>query len=194
MANLVLAFAELLGGAIIADAAIKGDSIANVIRGQATNHAVDFTGASPATAAAAGAAGAGATVGAAAAAVGTATPTPLTAAEADLKNFVTGSADVGPGKTTEIAQRLSELGGKLGVKIYAISAYRTPAHSVAVGGFADDPHTKGLAIDIGVNGLMRASATAITNAQLASVGLWRPFDMNGEDANEVNHIQLIGTA
>lgn len=36
MANLVLAFAELLGGAVILDAAIKGDSIGNVVRGSAT--------------------------------------------------------------------------------------------------------------------------------------------------------------
>jgi hypothetical protein len=38
MANLPLAFAELLVGAIIADAAIKGDTIANVVKGQATTH------------------------------------------------------------------------------------------------------------------------------------------------------------
>lgn len=112
---------------------------------------------------------------------------------AKLPNFVVGTSDVGPGKTVEIAQRLDELGSKLGVKIYSISAYRTPAHSVAVGGFADDPHTKGLAIDIGVNGESRASAAQLTNAQLASVGLWRPFDMDGQDPAEVNHVQLIGT-
>lgn len=38
MANLVLAFAEILAGAIILDAGIKGDSIANVVKGQATQH------------------------------------------------------------------------------------------------------------------------------------------------------------
>jgi hypothetical protein len=36
MANLVLAFGEILAGAVVLDAAIKGDSIANVIRGTAT--------------------------------------------------------------------------------------------------------------------------------------------------------------
>lgn len=40
MANLVLAFAELLGGAIILDAAIKGDTIAHVVTGQATQQAL----------------------------------------------------------------------------------------------------------------------------------------------------------
>lgn len=38
MANLPLAFAELLGGAILLDAAIKGDTIANVVTGKATAH------------------------------------------------------------------------------------------------------------------------------------------------------------
>ena len=38
MANLVLSFAELLAGAVLLDAAIKGDSIANVITGKATSH------------------------------------------------------------------------------------------------------------------------------------------------------------
>lgn len=40
MANLVLAFAELLGGAVILDAAIKGDSIGNVVRGTATQNPI----------------------------------------------------------------------------------------------------------------------------------------------------------
>lgn len=38
MANLVLSFAELLAGAILLDAAIKGDSIGNVITGNVTTH------------------------------------------------------------------------------------------------------------------------------------------------------------
>lgn len=38
MANLVLSFAELLVGAVVLDAAIKGDTIANVVKGAATQH------------------------------------------------------------------------------------------------------------------------------------------------------------
>lgn len=38
MANLVLAFGEVLVGAVLLDAGIKGDSIANVVKGQATPH------------------------------------------------------------------------------------------------------------------------------------------------------------
>ena len=54
--------------------------------------------------------------------------------------------------------------------IYGISGYRTPAHSVAVGGFADDPHTKGEAEDIGVNSLLRSSAARITEPSSRDTG------------------------
>jgi hypothetical protein len=96
------------------------------------------------------------------------------------------------GQLPVLTARLDQLAKALGVVIYGISGYRTPAHSVAVGGFADDPHTKGEAEDIGVNSLMRSSAARITPAQLAQYGLYRPFDPSDSPANtEVNHIQLI---
>lgn len=60
MANLPLAFAELAGGAILITAAIKGDSITNVVTGKATNHPIS-TGAASSTNASTGAAGAGTT-------------------------------------------------------------------------------------------------------------------------------------
>jgi hypothetical protein len=94
--------------------------------------------------------------------------------------------DFGKGDTAEIARRLNELAKKLHVRIYGISGYRTPAHSVEVGGFANDPHTQGKAADIGVNGSTRASASQISDAELASVGLYRPF----AGAQEINHVQL----
>ena len=76
--------------------------------------------------------------------------------------------------------------------IYGISGYRSPAHSVAVGGFANDPHTQGLAEDIGVGSLLRSSAASIPEATLARFGLYRPFDPSGDPNNtEVNHVQLI---
>jgi hypothetical protein len=87
---------------------------------------------------------------------------------------------------------LNALAKALGVTIYGISGYRTPAHSVAVGGYADDPHTKGLAEDIGVDSLLRSSAAQISEAALARFGLYRPFDPSDDPANtEVNHVQLI---
>lgn len=39
-----------------------------------------------------------------------------------------------------------------GVKVTINSGWRSPAHSVAVGGFANDPHTRGIAVDAYVNG------------------------------------------
>ena len=96
------------------------------------------------------------------------------------------------GQLPVLTARLDQLGKALGVTIYGISGYRTPAHSVAVGGFADDPHTRGEAEDIGVGSLLRASAAQITEAELARFGLYRPFDPSDDPNNpEVNHIQLI---
>jgi hypothetical protein len=96
------------------------------------------------------------------------------------------------GELPILTRDLNELGISLHVTVYGISGYRTPAHSVAVGGFADDPHTKGEAEDIGVNSLLRASAAQITEADLARFGLYRPFDPTDDPGNtEVNHVQLI---
>jgi hypothetical protein len=96
------------------------------------------------------------------------------------------------GQLPVLTARLDALARALRVTIYGISGYRTPAHSVAVGGFANDPHTKGLAEDIGVGSLLRSSAAQISEAELARYGLYRPFDPSGDANNtEVNHIQLI---
>jgi hypothetical protein len=96
------------------------------------------------------------------------------------------------GQLPELTARLNSLAQALHVTIYGISGYRTPAHSVAVGGFADDPHTKGEAEDIGVNSLLRSSAAQISEADLTRFGLYRPFDPTDDPGNsEVNHIQLI---
>jgi hypothetical protein len=96
------------------------------------------------------------------------------------------------GQLPELTARLDALGKALRVTIYGISGYRTPAHSVAVGGYADDPHTKGEAEDIGVNSVLRSSAAGIREADLGRFGLYRPFDPSDDPGNtEVNHIQLI---
>jgi hypothetical protein len=96
------------------------------------------------------------------------------------------------GQLPELTAQLGALGKALGVTIYGISGYRTPAQSVAVGGYATDPHTLGEAEDIGVNSLLRSSAARISEAELAQFGLYRPFDpSDNPDNTEVNHIQLI---
>lgn len=95
------------------------------------------------------------------------------------------------GEEPQISKALEKLAEYLGITIYGLSGYRSPAHSVAVGGFSDDPHTKGEAADIGVNSQLRASASRLSNAILSKFGLWRPFDMSGQDPAELNHVQLL---
>ena len=77
-----------------------------------------------------------------------------------------------------IAARLDELGKALQLHLIGISGYRTPAHSVAVGGFADDPHTRGEASDTpGVEG--------VPEGTLEEFCLTRPFP----GPAEADHIQ-----
>lgn len=94
------------------------------------------------------------------------------------------------GDEPEITKRLNQLAMYLGVTIYGISGYRTPQHSVAVGGSANDPHTQGKAADIGVNSQLRSSAGQITDDELALVGLKRPYP----GATEINHIELADSS
>lgn len=77
-----------------------------------------------------------------------------------------------------IAARLDQLGISLHLHLIGISGYRTPQHSVEVGGFADDPHTQGIASDTpGVEG--------VPEATLLRFCLTRPFP----GAHEADHIQ-----
>ena len=79
-----------------------------------------------------------------------------------------------------IAARLDALGRALGLHLIGISGYRSPSHSVEVGGFADDPHTRGEASDTpGVEG--------VPEAALEQFCLTRPFP----GAREADHIQEL---
>jgi hypothetical protein len=78
-----------------------------------------------------------------------------------------------------LAARLDRLGKALHLHLIGLSGYRTPQHSVEVGGFANDPHTQGRASDTpGVEG--------VPEATLRRFGLTRPFP----GAHEADHIQL----
>ncbi|MDX6692093.1 MAG: hypothetical protein QOG15_3550 [Solirubrobacteraceae bacterium] len=84
------------------------------------------------------------------------------------------------GNEPEIARRLDRLGKALHLHLIGISGYRTPQHSVEVGGFANDPHTRGEASDTpGVEG--------VPEGTLEKFGLTRPFG----GAAEADHIQLL---
>lgn len=87
------------------------------------------------------------------------------------------------GEEPQIAARLNTLGKALHLHLIGVSGYRTPQHSVEVGGFANDPHTRGEASDTpGVEG--------VPEATLNRFGLTRPFG----GAAEADHIQLQGSA
>jgi TolA-binding protein len=81
-----------------------------------------------------------------------------------------------------IAARLDQLGLALHLHLIGISGYRTPQHSVEVGGFADDPHTRGEASDTpGVEG--------VPESTLQEFCLERPFP----GPREADHIQELGS-
>ncbi len=82
-----------------------------------------------------------------------------------------------------LVQRLNILGKALHLHLIGISGYRSPQHSVEVGGFANDPHTRGEASDTpGVEG--------VPESILEKFGLTRPFP----GPAEADHIQLAGSA
>jgi peptidoglycan hydrolase CwlO-like protein len=83
------------------------------------------------------------------------------------------------GQEPAIAARLDALGKALHLHLVGLSGYRSPQHSVEVGGFADDPHTRGEASDTpGVEG--------VPESTLLRFGLTRPFP----GPAEADHIQL----
>ena len=83
------------------------------------------------------------------------------------------------GNEPALAARLDRLGKALHLHLVGLSGYRSPQHSVEVGGFANDPHTRGEASDTpGVEG--------VPEGTLRRFGLTRPF----AGAAEADHIQL----
>jgi peptidoglycan hydrolase CwlO-like protein len=93
--------------------------------------------------------------------------------------FPAAGTNYSPGLEPIIAARLDQLGRALQLHLIGISGYRTPAHSVEVGGFANDPHTKGEASDTpGIEG--------VPEATLEKFCLTRPFP----GAREADHIQM----
>jgi peptidoglycan hydrolase CwlO-like protein len=85
------------------------------------------------------------------------------------------------GEEPELARRLNTLGIALHLHLIGLSGYRSPQHSVEVGGFPNDPHTQGRASDTpGVEG--------VPESTLNRFGLTRPFG----GAAEADHIQLAG--
>jgi peptidoglycan hydrolase CwlO-like protein len=96
--------------------------------------------------------------------------------------FQAPGTDYSVGEEPILVAHLNTLGIALHLHLIGISGYRTPEHSIEVGGFADDPHTRGEASDTpGIEGVPQAT--------LARFGLIRPFPSPAE----ADHIQLLGS-
>jgi peptidoglycan hydrolase CwlO-like protein len=103
--------------------------------------------------------------------------------EGEYGFFPAAGTNYSVGEEPAIAERLNTMGRALHLHLIGISGYRSPQHSVEVGGFANDPHTRGEASDTpGVEG--------VPEATLNQFGLTRPFP----GAAEADHIQLAGSA
>jgi peptidoglycan hydrolase CwlO-like protein len=106
--------------------------------------------------------------------------TPFVAHGGEFGFFPAPGTNYSVGEEPIIAARLDALGQALHLHLIGISGYRTPQHSVEVGGFADDPHTRGEASDTpGVEG--------VPETTLAEFCLTRPFP----GPREADHIQEL---
>ena len=104
--------------------------------------------------------------------------TPFVAHGGEWGFFQAAGTDYSVNEEPIIAARLDALGRALHLHLIGVSGYRSPQHSVEVGGFADDPHTRGIASDTpGVEG--------VPEATLEQFCLTRPFP----GAREADHIQ-----
>ncbi len=104
--------------------------------------------------------------------------TPFVAHGGDYGFFQAAGTNYSVNQEPVIAARLDALGKALKLHLIGLSGYRTPEHSVEVGGFADDPHTQGEASDTpGVEG--------VAESVLEQFCLTRPFG----GAAEADHIQ-----
>jgi peptidoglycan hydrolase CwlO-like protein len=130
-------------------------------------------------AAAARAAGAGTPPsGGAPVSLGSCSNTPFVAHGGSYGFFPAAGTNYSVNQEPIIAARLDQLGRALQLHLVGISGYRSPQHSVEVGGFSDDPHTQGAASDTpGVEG--------VPEATLNRFCLTRPFG----GAREADHIQ-----
>jgi hypothetical protein len=118
--------------------------------------------------------------GGAALAPGTCVNTPFVPHGGDYGFFPSAGTNYSVNQEPIIAARLDALGKGLQLHLIGVSGYRTPQHSVEVGGFADDPHTRGEASDTpGVEG--------VSESTLASYCLTRPFG----GPREADHIQEL---
>lgn len=97
------------------------------------------------------------------------------------------------GVDPSLLSRLYQLALVIGKPIDITSGYRTPQHSVDVGGFANDPHTQGIAVDATIAG--RPIGDVLPSSTLRKFGLLsgnQPgFDPNIPGGRDPVHVQLL---
>lgn len=180
---MALIFAELLGGGVLLVSAITGHSPSEVIKGEAEK-VLSLKETKPLK-------GEGKETKKQGKESSSSTPEPAPNAPAPPPNLSAGQSgftarsgtNYTSGKESELAKRLNELANHLGIHLEGISGYRSPQHSVEVGGFSNDPHTRGEASDT-------EGVQLVPKAILNAFGLERPFP----EAKEKNHIQLLHSA
>lgn len=177
MANLVLTFAEVLAGAVVLDAAVKGDSIANVVRGQATQHSLPGAASS----------GAGDTSGGSSSAPDS-PPTPSDAQQLPANTFASGITAAGLAPQVIAALVWAKAHGWTGK---VLSGFRTLAQQTQIYNSGQRPaavpgtsmHEQGLAVDVtdpaGFAGALAGAPAAIKLLSGASFGDPNHFSTTG---------------
>jgi hypothetical protein len=168
---LTLAFGTILVGALLLTSGIRNRALGEVLKGETEARAA--TSSPEATAPAPSS--------------GKPAPAPKVAGVASRHSVVAPGSGFVAAPTANYSKvnqslitRLGNVARHLGLVLKGISGYRTPSHSVAVGGFANDPHTRGEASDT-------EGAQYIPKAVLNAFGLERPFPGSAE----ADHIQLL---
>jgi hypothetical protein len=92
-----------------------------------------------------------------------------------------------------LLDRLNDVGRRLGKVITVFSGYRSPSYSASVGGYANDPHTRGVAVDAWIGSTPIGSygnAFAVLKSEGLESGA-QPNFYNGQP--DPTHVQFPGS-
>jgi hypothetical protein len=92
--------------------------------------------------------------------------------------------------------QLNKLGQQLGRSVDVFSGYRSPGYSERVGGYANDPHSRGEAVDAQIGGTPIGQVVPL--ATLASLGLEGGnspgfYPAGGSGGRDPEHVQIPGS-
>lgn len=94
---------------------------------------------------------------------------------------------------TGLLSKLNDAGGQLHQTITIFSGYRSPSYSASVGGYANDPHTRGVAVDASIGGTYIGNfpgAAAVLEGLGLEPGVTSDF-YNGKP--DPMHVQIKGS-